>query len=411
MVTAKSFPRSAAGTAILPLTKDYGISLEILKENCLDADLLTGIGVPTIKFMEYKSHQLTLNSFFPSNDYVVKFKIVDNSLQVVCSCKEKRPGTCLHAYKTIEAITGKYGKGYFSQLVRNNVFDLAFSYPASFDKEENERGISVKKRKEVMQLFPFEKSAYPLPLDEMLKLKVPPEVGFPAKRESLAFFVMLPHSGRQLPFLMPALGRLTIGNDKVLSWVKFLPMVESEHEKLMNVHQLDLSIKADQLREKSDALGEQRDYCREPNWDKQTQVIYNEWKKLFPMLQNEVFIYTYHYFGSRIFRRRPRPNKSNANRIAVCADTPVIYFKVTYTKERFQMDLGIKIKGKPISGFNISYPFFVIHQGRLYMFSTYQDAAIAQWYNRIGHICFFKEHKKDFGEAILTPLSEKYTIA
>lgn len=397
-----------AGAVCIPFIDNYEISFKSIKENCLDRELLAGISTPTIKFIEYKNHQLALNSLFPTNEYEVKFKAIDNGLQAMCSCKDKRPGICLHIYKTLEAIAERYGRNYFAQLVKNNQFDLAFKYPTSFDKEENDRGICIKKRKEVMQLFPFENSTYPIPLDKILSLKTPPEVMMPEKRESIAFLIMLPHSARQLPFLLPAIGKLAVSNDKVLSWIKFLLVVESDTEKLMNVHQLDLVNKAYQLRDRSEALANVTDYFSKPNWNQQTEVIYNDWKKVFAILQSEVFIYTHKYFGYRILRRRP--SKADVSKIAVCMESPVIYFKLTYTKERFQLELGIKLNGKPLSGFNINHPFFVIHQGKMYMYSTYQDAAVVQWIYQIGHISFFKEHKKDFSESILNPLSEHYSI-
>lgn len=408
MVTTKSFPKATSNIVAIPFDKDKGISTEQLMKRCVDAELINEFHFPSIKFIQYRNHQLVLKCTFFTGDYDVKFKASEKELQVTCSCKGKHPGVCIHICKTVAVIVSRYGKCYFAQLLPNRQFDLAFKYQFGFDKIETESGIYLMQRKEVMQLFPFDKPNFPLALDDILSLKVPSEKKMPEKREAVAFLLMLPYAGKQPPFIVPAFGKMSKSNDRITSWTKFLPVLDEEAEKSISVHQLDLVIKGSQVRERSEEFGKENNYSRMPKWNEKMLAAFNEWKNIYPLLQNEVFVYSYTYFGIRAMRMRP--SKSHASRITVSVEKPEVYFKLVYTKERFQLTMGIKINGRPLSSFDAHYPFFVIHQGTLYMFDTYQDAAIAQWMVNAGHITIYNEHKKEATEAIIKPLAERYRL-
>lgn len=408
MVTTKILPKVTTKEVAIPFTKEKAISTMQLIRRCANAEQLNGTHDPSIKFIHYKGHQLLLKCTFATGDYDIKFWTSDDELRVTCNCKDAQPGVCVHVCKTVVAITEKYGDKYFAQLLPNRQFDLAFKYQFGFDKIESERGIGLTKRKEVMQLFPFDMPDFPLAINDILSIEAPPVQYNPEKREAVAFLLILPFAGKQPPFILPATGKMAKGNDRIVSWKHFLPLLDENAEKLVNVHQQELILKSSRQQERSEVFAIENNYRRFPKWNDKMMAAFDDWKEIYPLLQNEVFIYTYAYYGIRELKRRP--SKTRANKVIVSMEKPEVFIKMTYAKERYQMTMGIKIGGREITSYNATNPFFLIHQGTLYMFDNYQDAAIAQWIDSAGIITTYKEHFAEFSESILKPLSEKYTL-
>ncbi|NLR67310.1 hypothetical protein HGH92_23600 [Chitinophaga varians] len=411
MVTSKSLSKATMKEVAIPFTREKAISFSQLMKVCVDPEQVKALYSPALKFVQYKNHQLLLRCAFREGQYHVGFRAAGDELRANCSCKEARPGVCVHICKTVEVITSWYGEKYFSQLLPNCQFDLAFKYQQGFDKIESERGIQLVKRKELMTLFPFDSPVFPMTLDDILTLKRPPERRKPEqvqKRDAIAFLLMLPHSGKQPPFVYLASGKSTKGNDKIMSWTKFLHSLDENTEKSISVFQHELIIRSRLLHEKSETFAKDNNYCHWVKWNNSMEAAFNEWKGIFPLLNNEVFVYAYRYYGFREFKRRP--SKSRARKIVVSMDKPEVYFKTTNTKETCQVSMEIKINGRLIKNYDVQCPFLLLHQGTMYMFDSYRDAAIVQWLASAGCITTYKEHFKELRESLLKPLSEKYTI-
>lgn len=411
MVTAKSLPKARTKEVAIPFTQEKAISFRQLMKDCVDPKQANALNAPALKFVQYKNHRLLLKCTLPVGQYHIGFRAAGEELRATCSCKEARSGVCVHICKTVEVITGWYGEKYFSQLLPKRQFDLAFKYQQGFDKIESERGIHLVKRKELMTLFPFDSPVFPMALDDILALKNPPERRKPEqvqKRDAIAFLLMLPHSGKQPPFVYLASGKPTKWNDKIMSWTKFLPSLDENTEKSISVFQHELIIRSRLLHEKSEKFAKDNNYRHWVKWNDSMEAAFNEWKGIFPLLNNEVFVYAYRYYGFREFKRRP--SKSHARKIVVSMDKPEVHFKTTNTKETCQVSMEIKINGKLIKNYDVQCPFLLLHQGTVYMFDSYRDAAIVQWLASAGRITAYKEHFKELRETILKPLSEKYKL-
>ncbi|MBS0027084.1 hypothetical protein [Chitinophaga hostae] len=407
MSTAKLNTHAPSASVAIPFTNGNCISLEELQKQSIDGLLLKDIAHPLVKFQAYKNHQLVLKSKFATGDYILTFNADSKDLHVACSCKNKAPGICIHIFKTIDAIAYKYGNKYFEQLQENKQFDIGFKYPDAYDKIETDYGITLAKRKELKQLYPFENTSWPLPLSDMLALEPAIESVAREKRAAVVFFVALPYGKRQFPFILSGYGKLSKGNDQLVSWVKFGPEIDEAIGRPYTVDQLGLYLKAGELRKKVEEFAKKYGDVYRISWNLEVQEIFQEWKILYPLLQDEIFVYAYKYYGSR--QLRGRPSKANARRVAISKKKPFVYFKKDSIKGKSQLSLGIKIDRKPISSYRVHFPF-LFHNGTMYMFDSYQDAVIVQWIDNIGCITFFAEHKKDFDDAILTPLSQKYPI-
>jgi|GEM_PF-2546620 len=410
MVTTKTF-RKTAKEVVIPFNKEKAISFRQVMKDCVDPEQVSALRYPALKFVQYKNHRLLLRCTFRSGNYVVGFKAVGDELRATCSCKETRPGVCVHICKAIEVITSWHGDKYFLQLLPKRQFDLAFKYPQGFDKVESERGIQIVKRKELMALFPFDSPILPMPLDEILAMKITSErkkteqVG---KRDAISFLLMLPHSGKQPPFIYLASGKPTKGNDKIMSWTKFLPSIDDSSIKSINGFQHDLIVKSSRLFELSEKFAKDNKNQSWVKWNNDMAAAYDEWKQVFPLLSNEMLVYTYTYYRFRELKMRPAKNR--AEKVLVSMDKPVVNFKITNTNDSCQVSLEININGKLIKNYDVYCPFLLVHEGTVYMFDNYRDAAIVKWMASTGWITAYKEHFKELREYILKPLSERYTI-
>ncbi|ASZ13731.1 hypothetical protein [Chitinophaga sp. MD30] len=282
MVNNSSLPNVVSSFVSVPFLNDNTISTAQLLNHCTQPQLVSEFKPPSIKFVDYRNLQLVLKSIFFTGVYVLKFTVHDRELIISCSCRATLKGVCIHICKTVEAITTANGNDYFAQLLPNGLFDLAFKYQADFEKKEGAKGIAIVKKKEVLSLYPFDPVTSPTPLQAILALRLPPVKKRVEKQAALGFVIMLPYAGRQPPFIIPASGLMNKTNERILSWLKFMPELDKRIERSINSNQLEIVKMGVQIMVQSDEIAADNQQDSSFNWSIKMLYVFNNWKRFFP---------------------------------------------------------------------------------------------------------------------------------
>lgn len=366
---------------------------------------------PTMKFQSYHEGKLSLLNTCENRSYKLVLQIQDDHLLVGCSCGNSGPTICEHAYAGIYTVIWHLGEYYFEKLQPDGAMALAFAHGNHFDKEESTAGIDVSPRPELKSVFRLAPKMKQINLAAILKLPAPPaQAEIIQSEEALGYLMIISSRSKLLPALLPCFGRLNKDKTDIKIFSNFLSGVQKQYSHLLTDNQKELNTVCYHLwkiveKSSGQLLPEQPP----KNWEDKLDAVFNAWKKLFPLLQKQAFVYSYYLYGVRELKNRPA--KKRIKRITLSELLPSLRFTLTDKGAFYQFQMQVWVNGKELSKYDAGVTLFILQQQTLYMLPSLRDAAISEWLHRSGGwITVFKEHFTQFEENVLTPLRESYTI-
>ncbi len=366
---------------------------------------------PTLKFLSFHEGKLILLNTCENQSYKLSLQIQEGHLMVSCSCGNAGSTICEHAYAGIYTIIWHLGERYFEKLKPGGSMALAFTHGNHFDKKESTAGIDVFPRPELKSVFQLAQKMEQINLPAILKLPASSaQAEATHSEEALGYLLIISSRNKLLPALLPCLGKLNKNKTGIKTFNHFLSGVQKQYSDIVTNSQKELNTACFHLWKMVEKLPGHLINEQAPKQLKDSQgAVLDAWKKLFPLLQKQSFVYSYYLYGVRELKNRPA--RGRIKKITISESLPSIRFVLVDKGAFYQFQMHVLVNGKELSGYDAGITLFIQHQQILYLLPSLRDAAIAEWIHRSGGwISIFKEHLSRFEETILTPLKESYTI-
>ncbi len=366
---------------------------------------------PTLKFLSFHEGKLILLNTCENRSYKLSLQIQEGHLMVSCSCGNTGSTICEHAYAGIYTIIWHLGEHYFQKLQPDGAMTLAFTHGNHFDKKESTAGIEVSPRPELKSVFQLAPKLEQINLPAILKLPAPPsQAEATHSEEALGYLLIVSSRNKLLPALLPCLGKLNKNKTDIKTFNHFLSGVQKQYSGLITDSQRELNAACFHLWKMVEKLpGHLIKEQASKQWEDSQGAVLDAWKKLFPLLQKQSFVYSYYLYGVRELKNRPA--RGRIKNITLSESLPSIRFVLADKGAFYQLQMQVWVNGKELSGYDAGTTLFIQHQQILYLLPSLKDAAIAEWIHRSGGwITVFKEHFSQFDQEVLKPLRENYKI-
>ena len=363
---------------------------------------------PDLKFHSYHKGTLTLLNNYENRSYKLMLKVEGHDLLVTCSCGSRHSHLCEHAYGGLTSIIIVQGAQYFKKLRPGDEFDLAFAHSAYFDKKESTAGINVYPRPELESVFMISSGVNHLEIPGILSLPGEEE-SIPASGHVVTYLVLLPYEKVMLPGILPCVAQLNKERTSIKTWIHFLHKVPGQYGQLIDGRNKVLINNCNKLWELI-TRGSDRANRLTPDSGMDSIVkSFDKWKRIFPLLKKQPFVYTYKFYG--IAETKRRPYKQKAVKVTISDSFPSLKFVLMDKGPFYEFHMQVWLEGKHLKEADYNTVFVILHEGVLYRLPTLRDAVLAHWMGYSGGwVTVFKEQFELFKEAVIVPLREKYSV-
>lgn len=403
--------RNAAEPFIIRLTEEpYLLSREMLQRDT-DKSIQRKRDwyYPKLDFISLNDGTLKLNNTCNDRSYEMTVFIQPTELHISCNCGTKVETICLHSYKALERLTWIDSTLFFKEYQPGGLVEISTQHGRYFNIKSTEMGLEIKPKSELGMVY-YLSGKLDLPAFNHV-CHLPGLIQKPAaamKNTALIYILADNYKDRQPPFLLPCIGYLNkVGTD--IKWFDdFISGTQKKYDEYLTQQQRTLNLLCYEMWQLAEELP--GSLISIPNTQsEEMNRLFHLWQQVFPLLQNQQFVFRYGLFWKKELKRNP--SKQRLDRIEIRTETPALRFILSNRGDIYQLQLQFLIKGTPMQRLFMEHLFFVRYAETMYMLSSLRDAGIVEWMDKNNNcITIFKEHFGQFEQEMLKPLQENYFV-
>lgn len=369
-------------------------------------------GKISLRFLGFQEGRLMLSNRSGDEAYTLVLQADNEYLYVYSHCGCTKAVLCLHAYKALVHIIEHFGACYFGKLLPNGLFAVAFAHPAYFDTIQSEAGLDIRPRSELAKGYRLSTGHERLELPRLLQDRTPvlQQTPEPCTRRWV-YMITIPLKNNRLPAVVPCMGLTGKTGTGIKSFGEFLSGLQAADNKVITDNRQILQEVCLQLWKQVEALPENCLHEDALNtFEDNFPVIKAAWQTLIPLLQNERYVYSYHYYG--IHELKGRPQRNRITPVQISCLQPELRFELTEHADWYRLEMQVWVKHELLKGCDTSVPLFICHDATLYLWNSCTDVITAGWMHQHGgYITVFKTHFSLFEKEWLDTLKAHYPVS
>ncbi|HVT84423.1 MAG TPA: hypothetical protein VHD35_04430 [Chitinophagaceae bacterium] len=412
MATPLSLRNSSCIFAIPLGRDDYFLTREALHAS-VDSGLLKKRGwhFPQLKFISFRRGRIRIKNSYEGVSYDLTVIAERDKLHVACSCGSQVETLCMHAFEALDRLCWFEGTDYFGQFRQGGLYEMSLRHKKHFRKLNGHLGQDIKPKENLGTVYSL---SHTLDFKNMFKaftMLPGKSVKGGSEADVLCYMVVNIRRKEHPPFVLPCMGKLNKAGTAVKSFYPFLTGVQQEYAHLLTDDQKLLNEQCLALFKEAEKLpGSLFPRYEDPVDISRYTEYFAAWKKLWPLLQKQSYVFT-----CRISRKRElktKPQKTLTLRTTLSAYHPKLSFRLLDKGEFFQLEMKGKLGSKTIRRHELPMLFLMQdEENTLHLLPSPLDTFIAEWMQKAGHrITVFKEHFKEFETNFLSVLRQHYEV-
>jgi hypothetical protein len=409
--TSRSPLRNAAESFAIPLTDSpYLLSRQMLRD-------ATDIGVqrkrdwcfPQLEFISLTNGTLKLNNTSNDRSYELTVTIEPDKLLVSCSCGIEVNTICHHAYKALERLMWSGSTLFFYDYKPGGLVEAATAYSRYFTIRDTELGLQVEAKPGLGTVYQLTDKIDMATFNQLQFLGGSSQIPLTSMKGTALVYILVDNYRDHLPpFLLPCIGYPNKAGTEIKRFDYFISGSQKRYDEFLTEEQKTLHLLCYQMWQLAESLP--GTLLNQPNScaDKMNQ-LFQWWQQVFPLLQNQSFVYRYDLYWKKELKRNP--SRQRLDRIEIRTERPVLQFLLFDRGDMYQLKLQVCVKGSIIEDPAMEHLFFIRDTDTLYLLSSLKDAAMVEWmYKHDNCITVFKEHFSPFEQDILISLQKNYFV-